>query len=190
MNMCTWITCPSQFLSRRNRVLLSEEQVWHMFIQTCLGMFHIHDKHILHRDLKSMNLFLDANNCIKIGDLGVAKVMGSMKFAHTGVCMRTCLSRYGVYTCEHHPLSCLLLCIFVTHAVVGTPYYLSPELCEDQPYNEKSDVWALGCLLYEMCTLKPPFDAKNQGVCVHDCMAVMKTVCVCVCVSVSVHGHE
>eukprot|EP00955_Chlamydomonas_euryale_P065426 359240-Chlamydomonas_euryale.AAC.2 len=47
--------------------------------------------------------------------------------------------------------------------IVGTPYYLSPELCEDRPYNEKSDVWALGVLLYECCTQKHPFDADNQG---------------------------
>ena len=46
---------------------------------------------------------------------------------------------------------------------VGTPYYLSPEVCEDRPYNNKSDIWALGCVLYEMCTLGHPFEAKNQA---------------------------
>lgn len=43
---------------------------------------------------------------------------------------------------------------------VGTPYYLSPELCQDKPYNEKTDVWALGVVLYECCTLRHPFDAR------------------------------
>jgi len=37
--------------------------------------------------------------------------------------------------------------------VVGTPYYMSPEVCENKPYTFKSDVWALGCVLYELCTL-------------------------------------
>ena len=37
------------------------------------------------------------------------------------------------------------------NTMVGTPYYLSPEMCEEKPYNEKSDIWALGCVLYEMC---------------------------------------
>jgi serine/threonine protein kinase len=46
--------------------------------------------------------------------------------------------------------------------MIGTPYYLSPEMCEDKPYNEKSDVWALGVGLYECCARRHPFDAENQ----------------------------
>jgi serine/threonine protein kinase len=45
---------------------------------------------------------------------------------------------------------------------VGTPLYLSPELCEERPYDEKSDIWALGCLVYEMIVGHPPFLAANQ----------------------------
>ena len=46
---------------------------------------------------------------------------------------------------------------------IGTPFYLSPELCSEKPYNDKSDIWALGCILYELCTFKHPFNAKSQG---------------------------
>ncbi|KND01006.1 NEK protein kinase [Spizellomyces punctatus DAOM BR117] len=46
---------------------------------------------------------------------------------------------------------------------VGTPFYMSPELISESSYNEKSDVWALGCLIYELCTLDPPFQAKTQS---------------------------
>ena len=75
---------------------------------------------------------LDKGDNAKIGDLGIARVLGQET-------------------------------LFVK-TVVGTPYYLSPELCEDKPYNEKSDVWALGVVLYEMCTGgKHPFDAQNEG---------------------------
>ncbi|KAF4025621.1 hypothetical protein G4228_017596 [Cervus hanglu yarkandensis] len=44
---------------------------------------------------------------------------------------------------------------------VGTPYYLSPEICQNKPYNNKTDIWSLGCVLYELCTLRHPFEANN-----------------------------
>ena len=120
-----------QFLRERGGQALPEPQVWHYFIQICLGLEYLHANKILHRDMKSMNIFLARQDTVRIGDLGVAKVI-------------------------HHTES-------FAHTMVGTPYYLSPELCEDKPYNAKSDMWALGCILYEMCTLRHPFDARNQG---------------------------
>eukprot|EP01052_Picozoa_sp_SAG31_P043789 SAG31_NODE_7412_length_1696_cov_1.253601_2_plen_265_part_01 len=48
------------------------------------------------------------------------------------------------------------------HTGVGTPYYLSPEVAQRRPYNAKSDVWALGCILYECCTGRHPFTGNNQ----------------------------
>lgn len=45
--------------------------------------------------------------------------------------------------------------------IVGTPYYLSPEIIQNSPYSFKSDIWSLGVLLYEMCSLKPPFNGQN-----------------------------
>lgn len=115
----------------RTRSSLSEKQVWKYFLQTTVGLHHIHTCKILHRDVKTMNLFLTKHDDIKVGDLGVARVL-----ENTSDMART---------------------------MVGTPYYLSPELCEGKPYNEKSDVWSLGCVLYELCTLRHPFDASNQG---------------------------
>jgi len=81
--------------------------------------------------LKTLNIFLTKDNKVKIGDLGVAKILESLENFAT--------------------------------SKVGTPYYLSPEVCEEKPYNDKSDIWSLGCILYEMCTLKHPFEAKNQA---------------------------
>jgi NIMA (never in mitosis gene a)-related kinase len=45
----------------------------------------------------------------------------------------------------------------------GTPYYASPEVWRDQPYDTKSDIWSLGCVLYESITLKPPFRADDMA---------------------------
>ena len=110
---------------------LSQSKIWKFFIQMCIGLEYLHSKQILHRDIKSLNIFLSNDDSIRIGDLGVAKLLSNTAgFAQTQV---------------------------------GSPYYLSPELCEEKPYNTKSDVWALGCVLYEMCALKHPFHAPNQA---------------------------
>ena len=48
------------------------------------------------------------------------------------------------------------------HTQTGTPYYASPEVWKDRPYDNKSDIWSLGCVLYEMITLMPPFRATSM----------------------------
>jgi NIMA (never in mitosis gene a)-related kinase len=119
------------YLKRQMGKSLPEQTIWRFFLEMCLGIQYLHANKILHRDIKTINMFLTKENKIKIGDLGVAKMLNqTANFAHT---------------------------------VVGTPYYLSPELCEEKPYNHKSDVWSLGCVLYELCTLKHPFESNNQG---------------------------
>ena len=45
---------------------------------------------------------------------------------------------------------------------VGTPYYMSPEICANERYTLASDIWALGCIMYELCTRKVPFNAHSQ----------------------------
>lgn len=46
---------------------------------------------------------------------------------------------------------------------VGTPYYMSPEQITEQGYNERSDIWSLACIVYELAALRPPFDATSQA---------------------------
>lgn len=49
------------------------------------------------------------------------------------------------------------------HTQTGTPYYASPEVWQEKPYDNKSDIWSLGCIIYEMCSLNPPFRAKSMN---------------------------
>ncbi|CAN8004103.1 unnamed protein product, partial [Ixodes hexagonus] len=49
------------------------------------------------------------------------------------------------------------------NSLVGTPNNISPEICVGKPYNQKSDIWALGCVLYELLTLRCPFEGSNVG---------------------------
>ena len=116
--------------NKKKKIKLKEKTIWQIFIQMLIGLNSIHKKKILHRDIKSQNIFLTKNLDIKIGDLGVSKKLIQTNFAKT---------------------------------FIGTPYYLSPEICMEKPYNDKSDVWAIGCILYELCTFNYPFNAKSQG---------------------------
>ena len=45
---------------------------------------------------------------------------------------------------------------------VGTPFYMSPEICAAEKYTLKSDIWSLGCIIYELCSREPPFNAKSH----------------------------
>ncbi|KAL0478977.1 hypothetical protein AKO1_007845 [Acrasis kona] len=110
--------------------LFPEEQILDWFIQIALAVKYTHDKRILHRDLKTQNIFISKNNTIKLGDFGIARVL-----KNTMECAKT---------------------------LVGTPYYLSPELCQEKPYNNKSDIWSLGCVLYEMVTHKHAFEGASM----------------------------
>ncbi|XP_057560927.1 serine/threonine-protein kinase Nek4 isoform X2 [Hippopotamus amphibius kiboko] len=111
--------------------LLPESQVVEWFVQIAMALQYLHEKHILHRDLKTQNVFLTRTNIIKVGDLGIARVL------------------------ENH--------CDMASTLIGTPYYMSPELFSNKPYNYKSDVWALGCCVYEMATLKHAFNAKDMN---------------------------
>ena len=113
---------------KKTAKFFEEIDIWRIFIQLVKGLKALHDLKILHRDMKSANVFLFSNGCAKLGDLNVSKV-----------------ARRGL-----------------GYTQTGTPYYASPEVWKDKPYDHKSDVWSLGCVLYEMITLRPPFRAKDM----------------------------
>jgi NIMA (never in mitosis gene a)-related kinase 1/4/5 len=108
---------------------MKEKLIWKILIQVVKGLQALHELKILHRDMKSANIFLYKDGTAKLGDLNVSKV------AKKGL----------LYT------------------QTGTPYYASPEVWKDQPYDLKSDIWSFGCVIYEMCALVPPFRADDMN---------------------------
>ena len=116
-------------LIKKQTTHFDEQQILKWFVQIALALQYCHHRKIIHRDLKTQNIFLTSKNNIRLGDFGIARVLdGTSELAMT---------------------------------VVGTPYSMSPEVCENKAYDYKSDIWALGCILYELCVLKHAFDANN-----------------------------
>ncbi|KAK2190241.1 hypothetical protein NP493_85g02041 [Ridgeia piscesae] len=115
----------------QNGIQFNEDVILDWFVQISFALRYIHGLKILHRDLKSQNIFLTNNRLLKVGDFGIARILqGSNDHALTSI---------------------------------GTPYYFSPEICQQLPYDYKSDMWAAGCVLYELCCLRYPFDAADLG---------------------------
>jgi len=98
--------------------VFTELEVFNWVVQIALSLEYVHARRVIHRDIKTQNVFLTGNNTVKIGDFGISKVLET--------------------TCQN------------ANTVVGTPYYMAPEACKSEPYTSKSDVWALGCTLYEL----------------------------------------
>ena len=113
---------------KKNCGFFEEDLIWSYSIQMIEGLKALHDKKIMHRDLKSANIFLVKNKkqC-KLGDMNVSKVIKEK----------------------------------VLRTQTGTPYYASPEVWNDKPYSYKSDLWSIGCVIYELCALRPPFKGKD-----------------------------
>lgn len=110
---------------------LSWQQACRYGIQICSALQHAHNHGIIHRDLKPSNLFMDESGDLKLGDFGIARDTHQVDLTDVGL-------------------------------TVGTYAYMSPEqICADTSISDKTDLYALGCLLYEMITGYPPFDGSN-----------------------------
>ncbi|KAK2946364.1 putative G2-specific protein kinase nimA [Blattamonas nauphoetae] len=117
--------------AKREGKQFSENVIWAYFLQACKALAFLHQQNVIHRDIKTANIFVAKGRVIKLGDLGVAKVLhGKDQLARS---------------------------------VIGTPYYLSPEIWQNHPYNTMSDIWSLGCVLYELCTLRVPFNGSTMA---------------------------
>ena len=107
----------------------AEYEIMAIFIQICLGLRYVHSLNILHRDMKTGNIFLTSEGIVKLGDFGISKEMN--------------------YTED------------LAKTQIGTPYYLSPEICNSEAYGKKSDIWSIGIILYQLITLELPFQGSS-----------------------------
>ena len=110
---------------------IEERRVWDYVLQLCVAVNYLHTNNVIHRDLKPANVFIDGTGIVKLGDVGIVKI----------------LKPYMMYG----------------QTQVGTPLYMSPEIMRRERYDERTDVWSIGCILYELMTLKPAFCADNMA---------------------------
>ncbi|MFG2553310.1 serine/threonine-protein kinase [Streptomyces sp. NPDC048581] len=117
---------------------LPAERVARIAAQAAAGLAAAHRQGIVHRDIKPGNLLLDADGTLKIGDFGIARFLDDPGAALTA-----------------------------TGQIVGTSLYLAPERALGQPAGPPSDVYALGCVLYQLLTGRPPFHADTAVAILH-----------------------
>eukprot|EP00730_Choanoeca_flexa_P003964 TRINITY_DN11552_c0_g1_i2.p2 TRINITY_DN11552_c0_g1~~TRINITY_DN11552_c0_g1_i2.p2 ORF type:complete len:158 (+),score=10.70 TRINITY_DN11552_c0_g1_i2:329-802(+) len=114
--------------ARQTRQAIPLMKIMSWIGQTVEALHYLHSQGIIHRDVKAANLFLNECESVLLGDFGVARVLDENA------------KRLSARTCQ---------------TPVGTPMYLSPEQAKGDKYGQSVDIWALGCLLYELIQLKP-----------------------------------
>jgi NIMA (never in mitosis gene a)-related kinase len=124
---------------RLTRDPFKEDLILRWITQALLALKYVHEQKVLHRDIKSSNLLLvKSENSTKLGQVAWDVKLGD----------------FGIAKCLDSTVAHARTC-------VGTPYYLAPEVCQDKPYNWGSDIWSMGCVLYELCALHVPFEAES-----------------------------
>lgn len=120
---------------KERQQMLPEKDVARIVAQCAMCLYHLHRKNIIHRDVKTRNIFVNPCGTVQLGDYGFAK---------------------------HFPHS--VLSGVVRHSEwLGTPYYMAPELWQRRPYNSKIDMWSLGVVAYELITLTHPFKGRTYS---------------------------
>ena len=131
----------SQLIRHEN--VLSEERFLHIFQQVSSALVHAHEQGVIHRDLKPSNIMItcrDGNDQVKILDFGIAKLVDASE------------------TAQH---------LTQTGELFGSPLYMSPEQCSGSRIDARSDVYSLGCVMFEALTGDVPFRGASVVETIH-----------------------
>ena len=123
--------------SRSNGEYLTETQVVFIVAQLSLGLQFMHSRRVLHRDIKAQNVFLHSKYVDEETNV-LHVVIGDLGIAKV-----------------------LGKTLDMAKTAIGTPLYMSPEVCEGEQYSYSSDIWSLGCVFYELCALNHPFQSRD-----------------------------
>jgi serine/threonine protein kinase len=113
-----------------------------IFLQICDALSHAHTNQVMHRDLKPSNVIITGNSRdvfvdqVKVVDFGIAKTLSASASSETNALTQT-------------------------GDIVGSPLYMSPEQCRGEKLKQQSDIYSLGCVMYEVLTGNPPFTGPN-----------------------------
>mmetsp|Transcript_82626 Transcript_82626/g.188843 ORF Transcript_82626/g.188843 Transcript_82626/m.188843 type:complete len:302 (-) Transcript_82626:45-950(-) len=132
-------------------VAFPEAQVVQWISQTAGALQYIHSHKIIHRDVKSSNVFLTSDGAVKLGDFGLARILENTQDNAT--------------------------------TTLGTPYYMSPEICRSLAYGPATDVWSLGVVLHELCALSLPFRGDSL-------LGIVQSIVTVECEDVSRYGFS